>query len=143
MGISFYREEIILVIWAVMQSKVVIENTIVFFFYLWWILSYIEMKQPWVYMCSPSRFPLPPPSPPTPSRFSQCTRSERLSHASNLGWWSVSPEIIYMFRCCSLETSHPRLLPQSPKDYSIHLCLFFCFAYRVIINIFLNSIYMC
>ena len=62
-----------------------------FFFYLWWILSYIEMKQPWVYTCSPSRSPLPPPSPPNPSRSSQCTRSERLSHASNLGWWSVSP----------------------------------------------------
>ena len=62
-----------------------------FIFYLWWILSYIEMKQPWVYMCSPSRSPLPPPSPPAPSRFSQCTRSERFSHASNLGCWSVSP----------------------------------------------------
>ena len=48
-----------------------------------------------------------------------------------------------MFRCCSLETSHPRLLPQSPKVCSIHLCLFFCFAYRVIVTIFLNSIYMC
>ena len=40
-----------------------------------------------------------------------------------------------MFRCCSLETSHPRLLPQSLKDCSINLCLFFCSAYRVIINI--------
>ena len=59
---------------------------ILFFFYLQWILSYIEMKQPWVYMCSPSRSPLPPPSPPDPSRSSQCTRSEYLSHASNLGW---------------------------------------------------------
>ena len=39
-----------------------------------------------------------------------------------------------MFRCSSLETSHPHLLPQSPKFCSIHLCLFFCFAYRVIIN---------
>ena len=96
-----------------------------FFFYLWWILSYIEMKQPWVYMCSPSQSPLPPPSPPVPCRFSQCTRSERLSHASNLGWWSVSPYIIYMFQCCSLETSHPCLLPQSLKDCSINLCLFF------------------
>ena len=28
-----------------------------------------------------------------------------------------------MFRCCSLETSHPRLLPQSLKDCSINLCL--------------------
>ena len=57
-----------------------------FFFYLQWILSYIEMKQPWVYMYSPSRSPLPLPSPPVPSRFSHCTRSECLSHASNLGW---------------------------------------------------------
>ena len=30
-----------------------------------------------------------------------------------------------MFQCCSLEPSHPRLLPQSLKDCSIHLCLFF------------------
>ena len=92
---------------------------------------------------SPSWSPLPPPSPPDPSGSSQCTRSEHLSDASNLGWWSGSPLIIYMFRCCSLETSHPRLLPQSPKVCSVHLCLFFCLAYRVIITIFLNSIYMC
>ena len=26
---------------------------------------------------------------------------------------------------------------------SVHLCLFFCFAYRIIVTIFLNSIYMC
>ena len=61
-------------------------------------MSYIEMKCPWVYMSSPSRSPLPPPSPPAPSRSSQITRSERLSHASNLGWWSVSPLIVYLFR---------------------------------------------
>ena len=48
-----------------------------------------------------------------------------------------------MFRCCSLKTSHPHLLPQSPKVCSVHLCLFFCFAYKVIVTIFLNSIYMC
>ena len=51
----------------------------------------------------------PPPSPPHPSGSSQCTRPEHLSHASNLGWWSVSPLIIYMLRCCSLKTSHPHL----------------------------------
>ena len=39
-------------------------------------------------------------------------------------------------RCCSPETSRPRLLPRSLKDCSMHLCLFFCSAYRVIINIF-------
>ena len=29
-----------------------------------------------------------------------------------------------------------------PKDYCIHLCLFCSLAYRIIITIFLNSIYM-
>ena len=97
------------------------------------------MNQPWIYMCSPSQSPLPPPSPSDPSGSSQCTSPEHLSHASNLGWWSVSPLIVYFFQCYSLRTSHPRLLPQSLKDCSVHLCLFFCFAYRIIINIFLNS----
>ena len=64
------------------------------------------LNQPWIYMCSPSRSPLPPPSPSHPSGSSQCTSPEHLSHASNLGWWSVSPLIIYMFRCYSLKTSH-------------------------------------
>ena len=65
-----------------------------------------------------------------------------LSHASNLDWRSVSHMIIYMFQCYSLKSSHPRLLPQSPKVCSLHLCLFCCLAYRVIVTIFLNSIYI-
>ena len=55
----------------------------------------------------------------------------------------VSPLIVYLFQCCSLWTSHPCLIPQTAKVCSVHLCLFFCFAYRVIVTIFLNSIYMC
>ena len=98
------------------------------------------MNQPWSYMYFPSRSLLPPPSPSHPSGSSQCTSPQHLSLASNLGWLSVSHLIIYMFQCCSLRTSHPRLLPQSPKVCSVHLCLFFCFAYRVIVTIFLNSI---
>ena len=65
-----------------------------------------------------------------------------LFHASNLDWRYVSHMIIYMFQCYSPRSSHPCLLPQSPKDCSIHLCLFFCLAYRVIVTIFLNSIYI-
>ena len=48
---------------------------------------------------------VPHPDPPShfspshPSGSSQCTSPEHLSHASNLDWWSVSPLIIYMFRC--------------------------------------------
>ena len=42
----------------------------------------MDMNQPWIYMYSPSRSPLPPPSLPNPSGSSQCTRPEHLSHAS-------------------------------------------------------------
>ena len=65
-----------------------------------------------------------------------------LSHVLNLDWQSISHMIIYMFQCYSLKTSHPRLLPQSPKVCSLHLCLFCCLTYRVIVTIFLNSIYV-
>ena len=62
---------------------------------------------------------------------------------SDIDWRFVSYMIVYMFQCHSHKSSHPRPLPQSPKYCSIHLCLFCCLAYRVIITIFLNSIYMC
>ena len=58
----------------------------------------------------------------------------------NLGWQSVSHMIIHMYQCYSLKSSHPRFLPQSWKAYS--LCLFCCLAYRVIITIFLSSLYI-
>ena len=81
----------------------------------------------------PPTIPLGHPSAPAPS-IQYC--------ASNLDWRFVSHMIIYMFQCHSPKSSHPRRLPQSPKDCSIHQCLFCCLAYRVIITIFLNSIYM-
>ena len=40
------------------------------------VLPYIHMNQPWVYMCSPSWTPLPPPSPSHLSGSSQCTSPE-------------------------------------------------------------------
>ena len=58
-----------------------------------------------------------------------------------MDWRSVSHMIIYMFQCYSLKSSHPHLLPESPTVCSLHLCLFCCPAYRVIVTIFLNFIY--
>ena len=81
----------------------------------------------------PHTIPLCYPSAPAPSI---------LYHASNLDWQFISHMILYMFQCHSPKSSHPRPLPQSPKDCSIHLCLFCCLAYRVIVTIFLNYIYM-
>ena len=43
---------------------------------LQWFLRYIDMNQPWVYMCSPSWTPLPPSSPSHPCGSSQCTNPE-------------------------------------------------------------------
>src|SRR5574339_381591 len=44
--------------------------------------------------------------------------------------------ILYMFQCHSPKSSHPLPLPRSPKDCSIHQCLFCCLVYRVIVTIF-------
>ena len=80
----------------------------------------------------PCTIPLGHPSAPAPSI---------LYHASNLDWRFIS-YMLYMFQCHSPKSSHPLPRPQSPKYCSIHLCLFCCLTYRVIVNIFLNSIYM-
>ena len=103
------------------------------------VLPYNDMNLPWVpHPESPSHLPPHPiplghPSAPAPST---------LYHASNLDWQFISHMIIYMFQCHSPISSHPHPLLQSPKDCSIHLCLFCCLAYSVIITMFLNSVYM-
>ena len=75
-----------------------------------------------------------------------CPRAPALSalfHALNLHWSSILHMVIYMFQCYSLKSSHPCLLPHSPKCV-LYICVSFAvFAYRVVISIFLNSIYMC
>ena len=76
--------------------------------------------------------PLVHPSAPAPSF---------LYPASNLDWQFISYMILYMFQCHYPKSSHPLPLPQSSKHCSIHLCLFCSLAYRVIVTIFLNSIY--
>ena len=65
-----------------------------------------------------------------------------LFHISNLDWSYTSHMVIYMFQCYSLRSSHPLFLPHRPKVCSLYLCLFCCFAYRIIVTIFLNSLYM-
>ena len=81
------------------------------------------------------------PPHPIPQGHPSAPALSALSHASNLDWWSISCMITYMFQCHSLKSSHPCLLPPSPKVCSLHLYLFRCLAYRVIVIIFLNSIY--
>ena len=106
------------------------------------VLPYINMNPPRVYMCSPSWTPSHLPPHPIPLGHPSVPAPSILYHALNLDWQFISYMILYMFQCHSPKSSHPLPLPQSPKDYSIHQCLFCCLAYRVVITIFLNSIYM-
>ena len=85
---------------------------------------------------SPS--PLPPH--PIPLGHPSAPALSTLSHSSNLDWQSISHMIIYMFQDHSPISSHPLPHPQSPKDCSIHLCLFGCLAYRVSITISRSSL---
>ena len=65
-----------------------------------------------------------------------------LFHESDLSWLSISHRVICMFKCYSLKSSNPQLLPQSPKVCSLYLCLFCCLTYKVIVALSLNSIYI-
>ena len=88
------------------------------------VLPYINMNLPWVYTCSPSWTPLHLPPHTIPLGHPSAPAPSILYHGLNLDWRFVSYMILYMFQCHSPKSSHPLPLPQSPKDCSIHLCLF-------------------
>ena len=91
-------------------------------------------------------FPILNPAPsslPVPSLWVVPVHQPQASSIMHQTWTGdMSYMIVYMFQCHSPKSSQPLPLPQSPKDCSIHQCLFYCLVYRVIVTIFLNSIYM-
>ena len=99
------------------------------------VLPYINMNLLYhhttqVYTCSPFRTPLPPPSPYHRSGSSQCTSPK---HPVSC----IEPGLVIHFLHDIIHVSMPFSqiiphlpLPQSPKDCSIHLCLFYCLTYR-------------
>ena len=125
-------------------------NFIYFFIYFYCllyntvlVLPYIDMNPPQVYMSSQPWNPLPPPFPYHLSGSSQCTRPK---HPVSC----IEPRLAIHFLHDSKHVSIPfsQIIPPSPSPIeskslfyiSVSLC---CLAYRVIITIFLNSIYMC
>ena len=82
--------------------------------------------------------PLPPPSPYHPSGSSQCT-------SPKLPVSCIEPVLAIRFLYDIIHVSMPfsqiipPSLPQSPKDCSIHLCLFCCLAYRVIVLLLITD----
>ena len=92
-----------------------------------------------VYVSPCPRSPSHLPPQPIPMGHPSALALSALFHASSLDWWSISHMVIYMLRCYSLKSSHPWLLPQNPKVFSLYLCLFCCLAHRIVIAVFLNS----
>ena len=91
-------------------------------------------------------FPIlnPPPfSLPVPSLWVIPVHQPQVSCILHQTWTGDSFLIWYYTRFNAILPNHPPLpLPQSPKDCSIHQCLFCCLSYKVIVTIFLNPIYI-
>ena len=148
-------------IWLLLLSLNTGTFPLAFFFFMFLFLKNYFMHSNWrlitlqnfsgfpytqiSHRCTHVTHPEPPshlPPHPIPEGHPSAPALSTLSHASNLDWWSSSHMVIYIFQCYSLKSSHPCLLPQGPKVCSLHLCLFCCLTYRIIVTIFLNSIYM-
>jgi len=85
----------------------------------------------------------PPTSLPIPSLWVIPVHQPQASCILHWTWTGDSFLIRYYTCFNAILANHPPLpLPQSPKDCSIHLCLFCCLPYRVVVTTFLNSIYM-
>ena len=113
-----------------------------YFIVLWWFLPYININWP-CYTCIP---PHPETSDLAPNPVSLgCPRAPALGallYALNSHWSSIIYMIMYMFQCYSFKSTHPHILPLSPKVCSLHLCLLCCLTCKIVSTIFLNSIYM-
>ena len=141
-----------LFLYLILQEELVKRIFSFFFLYLFiyillyntvLVLPYIDMNPPWVYMSSQSWTFLPPPSPYHLSGSPQCTSPK---HPVSCIKPRLAIHFLYDIIQVSMPFSQiipplPLPLPQSPKDCSIHLCLFCHRAYRVIVTIFLNSFY--
>ena len=116
------------------------------FFYftiLYGFLPYINMNLPRVYPCSPSWTP-PPTSLPIPSLWVFPVHQPRASCIMHWTWTGNLFHIWYYTCFSAILPNHPTLaLSHRVQKTVLYICVSFCcLAYRVIVTIFLNSIYM-
>ena len=117
------------------------------------VLTYINMNPPWVYMCSQSWTPLPPPSPYHPSGSSQCTSPK---HPVSC----IEPRLVIHFLYDIIHVSMPfsQIIPPSPTEskslfytsvslllsriqgYRYHLSKFHIYVLVYCIGVFLSGL---
>ena len=96
----------------------------------------MNMNPPWVYTCSPSWTPLPPPSPCHPSESSQCTSPEHPVSCIKPGLAiHFTYDIIHISMPFSQTIPPFPSLTESKRLFHKSVSLF-CLSYRVIVTIF-------
>ena len=83
-------------------------------------------------MCPPSWNPSHLPPCPIPQCGPSAPALSAMLYSSHPDWRSTSHTVNYIFQRYSLKSSHPHLLPRSPKFGSLHLYLFCCFSFWLI-----------
>ena len=119
------------------------------------VLPYINMNPPWVYTCSPSWTPLPPPSPYHPSGSSQCTSPKHPVSCIEPG---LAIRFLYDIIHVSMPFSQIILPSPSPTEskrlfytsvsllgsriqgYHYHLSKFYIYALVYCIGVFLSGL---
>ena len=129
--------------WLIVKNDKTLKN---YFIYFNWRIITLQYCNGFCHMstCPPILNPtshLPPH--PVPLGCHRALALSTLLHALNLHWSPILHMVIYMLQFYSLKSSsHPHLLPQSPKVCALHLCLLCCPACMITIAIILNSIHM-
>ena len=105
------------------------------------VLPYIDMNLPWVYMSSQSWTPLPPPCPYHSSGSSQCN-----SPKHPVTWIEPGLAIHFIHDITHISMPFSQIIPPSPSPREskrlFYTSVSLLLSGKVVITIFLNSIYM-